>query len=62
MIASAVINPIFEIKATDDNNNIFMTMLSGSGKTPYPLVLWMQAPHQKSAVVVLLLIIAQADK
>ena len=46
VIASAVNKPIFEIKATEDKNNIYTPALSGSVKTSYPLVLWLQAPHQ----------------
>ena len=41
--ASAVSKPIFEIKATECKTNIYTPMLSESGKTSYPLVLWMQA-------------------
>ena len=37
-------------------------MLSGSGKTSYPLFLYLQAPCQKAAVVDLLIIPAQADQ
>ena len=32
VIASAVSNPIFEIKATEQNTNIYTPMLFGSGK------------------------------
>ena len=56
VIDSDVSKPIFEIKATEYKNNIPTPMLSGSGKTPYLLVPWLQAPHQKSAVVGLLII------
>ena len=60
--ASTDSKTIFEINTTDENNNISTTMFSGSGKKSYTLVLWMQAPRQKAAVVGSLLIPAQADQ
>ena len=45
--ASALSKPIFDINATENKTNIFTPMLSGSGKTSYTLVLWLQTPHQK---------------
>ena len=50
MSASAVSKKIFVIKVTDENNNISTPMLSESGKTSYPLFLWLQAPLQKTLV------------
>ena len=60
--ASALSKPIFDIKATDDKNKISTPMLSESVKTSYLLVIWLKAPHQKSAVVGLPLIPVQADQ
>ena len=60
--ASSVSDPMFEINTTEDNKNITTPMLSGSGKTPYPLFLCLQVPRQKSVVLGLLLITAQADQ
>ena len=62
VIASAISKPIFEIKDTEYKTNISTPMLSGSGKTSHPLVLWIQAPGQKEAVVGLLIIPSQADQ
>ena len=60
--ASTVSKPIFDINATKENTNISTPILSVSGKTSYPLVLWMQAPHQKSALFCSLLIPEQVDQ
>ena len=60
--ASTVSKPIFDIKTTEDNTKITTPMLSVSGKTFYTLVLWIQAPHQKSVVVGFLIIPVQADQ
>ena len=58
--ASAVSKPIFDIKAIEEKTNIYTPMLSISVKKSYPLVLWLQAPHQKLVVVGLLIIPEQA--
>ena len=61
--SSAFIKPIFEIKDTEYKKKIHApTFGSGSGKTYYTLVLWLQVTHQKSMVVGLLLISAQEDQ
>ena len=60
--ASAVSKSIFEIKATDYKNFFLCLCCLNQSKMSYPLVIWMQAPYQKSVVVVLLLITAQADQ
>ena len=54
--APSVSKPTFGTEATEDKNYIFTPMLSGPGKTSYPLVFWLQAPFQKLALVGLLLI------
>ena len=59
MSTYSVSKTIFEIKVTEDKSNISTPMLSGSGKNPYTLVLWLKAPRQKVAVVVSFLIPAQ---
>ena len=60
--AFAVSNTIFEIKANKEKTNISTFMLSGSNKKLYPLVFWLQAPHQKTAVAGLLIITTQVDQ
>ena len=62
MSASDFSKPIFDIKATEDKTNISTSMLSRSIKIVFPLVIWMQAPFQKSVVVGSLIIPAQASK
>ena len=56
MSASTLGKSIFEVKAIDDKNKIATPMLSRSGKNVLSLVIWLQAPRQKSAVVGSLLI------
>ena len=61
--ASAVSKPIFKINATKDKTKIYTPLcFLGEAETFYPLVLWLQSPHQKSVVVGSLIIPAQADQ
>ena len=60
--ASAVSNPIFDIKATEYKTKIYTPILSGSVKKSYPLVIWMQVPFQKVGAVGALLISEQAEQ
>ena len=62
MSSSAVSKPIFEIKATEYKKKIPTSMLSRSGKNVQSLVIWLQVSCQKAAVVVLLIVTAQADQ
>ena len=59
---SAVSKPILEIKATEYNTNISTPILSGLEKNSFLLVLWLQSPLQKSAMVGLMNIPEQEDQ
>ena len=58
--ASAISKPIFEIKSTEDKTKIYTPIFLDQEKMLHPLVIWIQAPHQKAEVVGSLLIIAQS--
>ena len=60
--ASAVSKPIFYIKATEDKAKFLHLYFLDQEKMSYPLVLWLQGPHQKPVVLSSLIIIAQADQ
>ena len=59
--ASVILSQYLISRSLKTRTRFLLICFVGQGETSYPLVIWLQAPRQKSVVVVFLFILAQAD-